>query len=312
MGINKQSFVGIVVLVSVFGLASSRQAAAATSPGITVTPATFRLELKHGQIQNQTSFTLTNGYTSSIALHFSFKTSPNNVSSDSNADPAGQLSIATPDITIQPHDSITQTVTLSDSRLLAPGSQLVDLVVSEVSPGTRAISTVPSIRLPVVIIKDDGAFTRLTATTLPIGGIRTGLPRALSVTIRNTGNVVTAPHGAAIITDGAGNEVSKGVLNSNSQALAPGASVAYTIPLTQLAPSRLLGKYQVSLSYGLGGGLGVQLVRAHFFYIGWQHITGAVLVFILLYAGIRTLLYIRSQPNAAHRGKKSISAARAQ
>ncbi len=283
-------------LAVLLSFCSAQTVHAAPTSGVSITPATFTLELPKGQTTQHQSFTIANHYSSPVTLRFIFQTSRSNVANDAQADPATQLSITNANLTLAAGDTATQIVTLNDSEQLAPGSQLVDLVVSEAVGATAHVSTVPSVRMPLILVKDDGALRSITASQLSLGRIHMNMPGTLSVAIQNKGNMIVNPHGAIILTDSQGKEVGKGVLNNDSQALMPGAKASYTVTMTTLQTSVLLGNYHATLSYGLGGGESVQLVRTNFFYIGWRHIAAVVSIAVLLYAGLRLIVRISTKP----------------
>lgn len=296
MRVNKWHIAAVLSVLFASCNWRSVHAAPAIPGGLTITPATFTLELKKGEQTAAQRFTVINNYNTAVTLHFAFQASTHNVAVAAGRDPATQLKLTNPDITLDPHTSVTQTATLTDSGRLAPGSQLVDLTVSQVSTATQTISTVPSIRMPLVIIKDDGAVASMAAGKLQLHGLHMSMPGTLEVTVKNTGNTISVPHGTLIIADAEGKEVGKGVLNAGGQAIAPDARLTFAVAITNVAPSTLLGNYHATLLYGFGGGQPTQAVSAHFFYIGWRHIAVTVSVAVLLYFGLRLVLHIHAKP----------------
>ncbi|HSW66499.1 MAG TPA: hypothetical protein VLI54_05165 [Bacillota bacterium] len=288
-------------LAVLLSFCSARSAHAASAAGISITPAAFTLELPKGQYTQHQSFTVTNQYASPVVLRFMFQTSDNNVAQAAQADPAKQLALTTTDLTLAAGATATQTVTLTDSDQLAPGSQLVDLVVSEIVGPAAHISAVPSVRMPLILVKDDGAVSSIAASKLTLGGLHMSMPNTLSVTLQNRGNMIVNPHGVITLTDAKGKEVGKGVLNNDAQALMPGAKASYAVAVTPLSASILLGNYHATLSYGLGGGESVQLTSAKFFYVGWRHIAAVVGIAVLLYVGVQLVVRIYKNPLALRR-----------
>jgi hypothetical protein len=258
---------------------------AATPAGITLTPATTTLNLARGQNSQQSSFTISNGYASPVSLHFAFAQSVTTPGAVFSA--VKQLSIMPSDLVINGGTSVASTITLSDNSALAPGSQQVELVITQTAiPGSN-VSVVSSIRMPLVIIKESGAVVSLSAGGLNKPDIAIKLPNTLALNIRNTGNVITIPHGYITVYDPRGREVSKGVINTASAAIAPGSQLHLSGSITPLRHAWLPGIYRVLVSYGIGGGRPDTAMTAHFIYIPLWELLLLLAIAALAYCGRR-------------------------
>ncbi len=273
--------------------------ATAQTAGVFIEPAALTLELQKGDSSTKTTFTVTNNYSTSIGLHFSFAASSDNVNAGTT-DPVKQLSIVPGDSMLPAGGSVTQTVTLRDASGLAPGSQLANLVVSQLLDNSTAVSAKPSVRMPLVLIKDAGAVSGLLASNFGTGGLHMSIPRTVQVTLKNTGNLIAIPHGTIIITDGSGKTVGKGVVNTGSQAVAPGAKLTLNTPVITLAAASLLGNYRTTLSYGLGGDQPSKQVSTRFFFVRIPHIIAIITASLLILVAVKVgLLLLRPRPPLA-------------
>lgn len=272
----------LLLLASVVGLfGAPAQAAASTQAqgGLTLAPAALTLELAKGNQQQTGSFTLTNHYRQPVTLHFALE--PRVGVPGDNV--AAYLAVSYTDLTIAPGESTAQSLTLRDSKQLAPGSQLADLVITQLGAASGNVAVQPSIRMPLTIIKQDGAVASVALSSLSLGHLGILLPGSLTTRIANTGNMVAIPRGVISITAPNGTVVRRGVLNTASQAVSPQATLALTTPLNTLANAYLPGVYRTSVSYGLGGGQPARVATSWFFYIAWWHLLALILLGVTVY-----------------------------
>ncbi|HSX17585.1 MAG TPA: hypothetical protein VLH86_05815 [Patescibacteria group bacterium] len=263
------------------GAATRSSLAAPASGGVTISPAAPTLELKKGEQQATAKFMVTNNYPATITLHFAFEQSANNPLHV--ADPRGQLSLAGSDITLEPGKGAEQVLTLRDDQAMTPGSQSVDLVVSQQGvSGQNGVGVLPSMRLPVTLIKDDGAVTSLGSATIAGPSLAMGVPSAVNVTLHNTGNMNVIPRGVVTVESPTGAVLAKGVLNEASKAVSPGAAITLATKLTILGGATVPGSYTLRVSYGQGGDAAAQTAATQFVFVAWWHIA---VVLAFAYAG---------------------------
>jgi hypothetical protein len=251
-------------------------AAAARAPqspsnpnGITITPAALSLTLAKGQKETSTSFGITNRYPVAVTLQLQFERSQQQLQAK---DPRPQLSMSHRTLSIAPGETAQEAITLRDSNDFAPGSQLVDLVITQQSSAGQGVGILPSVRLPISLIKIEGAITSLNVQTISGGGAAMSLPSTVAVTIRNTGNMVAIPHGTVTIMAPGGKIVGKGALNVASRAISPDAEQTLQTPITSLGAGILPGNYRIAVSYGLGGDTGSETAITSLLYAAWWHI----------------------------------------
>lgn len=245
------------------------QTTATPQAGVQITPATLTLSLAKGESQQSAEFSLTNHYAAPVTLNFSFGQTVATPGAKLSATKQLRTSPAT--VTIQPGATVNQSVVFTDSKDLAPGSQQVELIISQTPGASGNVSIIPSVRMPLVTIKQDGAFAALAASDINKPTFAFDIPKDASFKIENTGNITTIPRGFVTVTDPRGRVASRGVINTASVAIAPGGELRMSTPLTTLQNAIAPGLYKVQVSYGLGGGQAPKIATVQFFYFPmWQ------------------------------------------
>lgn len=250
--------------------------------GLMLTPATLRLSLAKGKAADSAEFTITNKYDRLVTLNFAFEPA---AGTPDAIEPADHLRIKRSYVMLNPGDSLRQVVTLLDSKQLGPGSFPADLVITQTNTTSANVGVLASIRMPLVLVKEDGAVSALGLTTLSGPGLSLIMPRSLTAVIHNTGNMIAIPRGVLTVVGPGGQVLRSGALNTASLAVSPGQDLTLTTPLNQLKDPLLPGFYNIKLSYGLGGGAPVQTATTWFFYIAWWHVMLLGLVAAALYLG---------------------------
>ncbi len=289
----------LLLILGVVFFAAPQHARAVGQGGVSISPATLTLNLAAGSQQQTAGFTLTNRYDQPITLHFGFEPP---AQAPKGVNPAKYLTISYSDITIRAGEATSQTVTLHDSTQLSPGSQLADLVVTQFGAGASNVSIMPSIRLPLVLVKQDGAVSSINLASLKTPFFGLFVPGNATAIFQNTGNMIAIPRGTITITAPDGTVVRRGVLNVSSQAVSPGGKLSLSAPLDRLAHANLPGVYRISVSYGLGGGQKTVVASDWFFYIAWWHLLalamlGAIIYFVRSHAS----RLLHKKPSARHR-----------
>jgi hypothetical protein len=254
--------------------------------GVTISPAAIKLELPAGEVQASADFSVANHYAAPVTLIFSIEADPA-FSADHTQAAAAQVFLAATEMTLQSGQSATQTAVLLDSEDLSPGGQQLTLVVRQAGQAAGAVGVNASIRLPVTIIKQSGAITKLSLGSLLTPGLTLSMPESISATLRNTGNMIAIPHGNVTVTGPGGKLFSEGTVNVASKAVTPGNDITFTTPITQLDTAMLPGIYRVNFSYGLGGDYPPQVVSVAFFYIAWWHFVLLLVLGMAVYFALR-------------------------
>lgn len=258
--------------------------AAETPVGITVAPAALQLGLQKGQQQASTTFTVTNGYKSPVTLSFSMEKPTDERKSTTGSRP--ELAVTDPIITIPAGGTMSQTITLHDTPGLEPGSLQMDMTVTQQGASTSNVGVLPAMRLPVTLIKYDGAVASLGLASIAGPRFAMHMPQQVSVSITNTGNITAIPRGTVTILNSAGTVLGTGILNQPSQAVAPGAVIQLRTAITSQGHGTLPGNYRIAVSYGLGSDNPAKTADMTFIFVTWWHmltIAAALTVGWLLY-----------------------------
>lgn len=257
----------IALLASSLLLAGGVKGVTAAS-GLTITPAALQLKLAKGQTAQTAEFTITNKYDRLVTLNFAFEAP---AGAPANVDPSPYLRVRQNYVMLEPGKSLKQAVTLLDGKGLQPGSTPAELVITQTNTTDSSVGVRASIRLPLALIKEDGAVSALALSGLDTPGFSLLMPGSVTATIRNSGNVVAIPRGSITIVAPGGQVISSGAVNTASLALGPGNKLALTTPLNKVTNPRWPGLYKIQLSYGLGGGQAAKTSSAWFFYAAWWH-----------------------------------------
>ncbi len=274
----------VLSLVCSLTVLTFERTSASEQTGITLSPATLTLDLQPKTTGQTATFDIINHYQTPVTLRFAFDRAIADTTTGPGPPPG--LSVAQPELTLSPGQTARQTVALQDSPQLQPGSQRADLVVAVVGGQSSTVAISPSIRMPIIIVKLDGAVSAVTFKHFDLGALRLTTPQTLTATIGNSGNTITIPRGTVTISDTiSGSAVSRGALNISSVAISPGSSQPLTSTLYKVHNPILPGIYRVSLDYGLGGGRAVKHASQTYIYIAWWHygiLAGAVVLAFLL------------------------------
>lgn len=278
------------VLVGCF-LGISSKGVSAQNTGLTITPATLTLSVPKGETDKTTTFTLSNHYPRPVTIRFAFEA---RTGSPSSTNPGSYLKLAQDVVTIDANGSFTQTILFRDETSVTPGSHQADLVITQIAAQTSDVSVQPSVRMPVVLVKEDGAISSIALTKLSGSGFHLTMPESLTATISNTGNMIAIPRGFVQISTIGGSVIRKGVLNTSSFAVSPSGNVALATPLNALNAALWPGFYKTTVSYGLGGGQASASVSSWFVYVAWWHLV--ILVCLIVAARyLRTYVAARTR-----------------
>jgi hypothetical protein len=280
-------FAGIVISAPVNAVTPSSAAGS-----ITITPAAVKLELAKGASEATTTVNITNNYAAAVALHFAVDKSQQNTGTPDTA--RSHMTFSSADVTVAAGETLRQVVTLHDAATISPGSQAADMVVTHGNQPGQGVGVLPSMRLPVTIIKQDGAITSLGLTNIAGPSVAMSVPATINVTLHNTGNMVAIPRGVISIESPSGNVLASGVLNEASLAVSPGRDITLAAKLTKLGSAVLPGAYSVRLSYGLGGDAATATATKQFVFVAWwQPLAVAALAFVAWYMVIRRDIFHR-------------------
>ncbi len=270
------------------------------SGGITIAPATLTIGLAKNETQHSATFTVTNNYSVPVTLHFAVtKSTANNKSA---LDVSKLLTAAQSDLQIGAGQSATQIITLTDNASLAPGSQLATLIVSQQTPTSTGsqVGVAASVNVPIVTVKQAGAISSLGQGMLQTPNLAWTLPKTITTTVNNTGNVIAIPHGYITVQAPNGRLVASGAVNIASAAVSPGASLSLNAPVTNVYRALWPGMYRLTFSYGLGHGQPTQSTSVRILYLAWWHAVLLVGILVALYYVVRVTIRTLGQGGGDH------------
>jgi hypothetical protein len=292
----------ILALAVGMGLAAMWAQQVIAQGGLTLSPATATLTLDKGTKEQQATFRLVNHYNAPLTLGFAFTQAANAL--PDAADPKTYLAVKRSKLTLAAGQTATQTIIFKDSAALQPGSHAVDLVITQSSGAQTGVGVLPGIRMPLTVVKADGAISDIAMSGFGALRFAYDLPGSLSATLHNSGNMVAIPRGFITVTGPGGSVVSQGVLNTASLAVTPGKDIALTTPLTKLKNALWPGMYHATLSYGLGGGRQAKTTSFSFVYVAWWHVVALAAAVAAGYVAAKQLVHLLALRAKAHPAPK--------
>jgi hypothetical protein len=281
--------VGLAVVVASY-VTAAIASAATPAAGITISPAAITLNLQKGAATASSTFSVANHYSASVVVRFAIE--PSRQQALGSDDARKHIAVQHARLTIAGNSTASQTVTFTDGKDVTPGSLTADLVVSQETNAVQGVGILPSLRLPVTAVKYDGAVASLGAAAIAGPRVAMSIPKDVTLTLTNTGNMIAIPRGVVTIQASNGTTVGKAVLNEASVAVMPGASTQLRAPVTTLSTATMPGPYTIRADYGLGGDSPSQSVQAAFIFVAWWHVAVLIAVVAAVWYGIRQRQYL--------------------
>ena len=295
---------GLVVLA--VGLMVPATAAAASTPagqGLTISPAILQLTLGATEPQNSYDLTLTNHTSAVQNLNLSlidFGTldetgglfligQPNDFERKYGL--AAWMSVSQPVVTIEPGATVVEKVTITNESSLTSGGHYGAVLIktdTDQPAGDQArVDFKPIVTELLFLNKTGGDIFSLKLLNIQKPGGLTGLPSSVKLRFQATGNVHVVPRGLVTILDPAGREVSRGIINEDSDIVLPGAirqvQVAMHAERTVVVP----GRYTIVVNYRYDGQDGDTRVEQSFYFIN-----GPLLVSWLIILALAAVLSV--------------------
>ena len=241
---------------------------AATNGGITVSPAYQDVTLSPNQVSASQEFFITNN--EALPLTFDLTTVDMGALNDSGgvvftgltADYESKYGLAkwinlkqaTVTIAARSTQKIDFDIVVDDS--FGPGGHYGAIVakpVFDISPSQNQIQLSPRIASLLLVKKVGGEVLDLTATNPTIKSRYWKLPDVIKLSFHNKGNVHLVPRGLVIISDSAGHEVGRGVINPESSYTLPEISRNYSVKINYSKSLLWPGKYLLKTAYRFDG-----------------------------------------------------------
>ena len=256
-------------VLALFGLVFGfNKVQAATNGGITVSPAYQDVTLSPNQVSASQEFFITNN--EALPLTFDLATVDMGALNDSGgvvftgltADYESKYGLAkwinlkqaTVTIAARSTQKIDFDIVVDDS--FGPGGHYGAIVakpVFDISPSQNQIQLSPRIASLLLVKKVGGEVLDLTATNTTIKSRYWKLPDVIKLSFHNKGNVHLVPRGLVIISDSAGHEVGRGVINPESSYTLPEISRNYSVKINYSKSLLWPGKYLLKTAYRFDG-----------------------------------------------------------
>ena len=252
-----------VASVCVSILCLSGTAAAASAPGISVSPAIVQLSLNQMQTEATFPVRITNMTGAPVVIsveasEFAAQGDTGGIrfldASESAADGHGLAALLAGNRQMIPlANGTTETITmrLTDVSGLAAGGHYAALLYRVSGSGANGNVSIQPAVATLVFVSTEGKGTQEVQLSTPlIGVVEPSLPDRLDVVFSNTGNTQTAPHGVIQVVDPSGHVAGQGVINADSGLILPGSKRLFTVQLTaQTMSLRWPGVYHLKVLY---------------------------------------------------------------
>lgn len=293
------------VTMMVFSVAHG-QAAPISYKGITVTPAIVNIDLQSGQAKANFELTVTNNTKQDQVLTLSsidFEAS-NQLGglsfqgSDVNKHGlASWLDYGKEPIGLAPGESKSIPVIVDNRADLSPGGHYAAVLFkansATSSEGANRVALNPVVSSLIFVRKLDGAQSKLELLQISTLNTVLSMPDAANITIKNTGNVQETPRGIVTITDPFSHEVSRGILNTDSNQVLPESTRLFQTPLIDTGRAWIPGKYTITVQYRYEGSVKVKQASATFWYINPVGIASLVVLVAIAWIVIQNRRNVR-------------------
>lgn len=277
--------------------------AAPIATGITVSPAIEQISLSQNQSSATYATQITNNTTAQVVISISAEDftalnqtgsisfyNSNQLSSNNPHGLLNYLSIAYPEVALQPGQSQTVPVTILNANKLAAGGHYAALLfkVSHLASAKGNRITINQVVSSLVFLSTYGQGTQSVTLTTPVtGSLLTTLPQVINAVFVNTGNTQTAPRGYLQILDSSSRIVSQGQINTDSSLILPQSKRLFGLNLIQTKRHLWPGVYLLKIYYRHDGQTTYSVYEQKFLFVNQSIIAVniAVLLALALLAG---------------------------
>jgi hypothetical protein len=161
------------------------------------------------------------------------------------------------------------TITFADSVSLSPGGHYVSLLLTQKAQSSAGVGLESAVSVLLYVVKESGATRSVEATDVSLPRVALfGVPKGVTASIQNTGNVAVVPRGALAFHAG-GHIIASGVLNDAFAPLQPSKTARYNVQVTPVKSSYLPARVQVRISYRYDGAQEIKTLDRSFWYVPW-------------------------------------------
>lgn len=267
----RRAFLGLLLPLVALGLDVSGSLLApataddyAPQSGITMSPTYKNVTISSGLLEAHNTITLTNHSGLDLAAtlraaDLSELNAEGNISFGQAGKPLSKYGLAKwmvlPDgdnVALPKGQTVNVPVNIENRADLAPGGHYGAVVVAVTPAGAAAASNKVQFKQQLasffIVTKEGGLNFGLKLISFTADEQKS-IPGSVSLKFESTGNVHVVPRGYVTVQDPAGKVVAKGFINQESTLVLPGASRVYQTTLTQVAKSKLPGRYKVTAYY---------------------------------------------------------------
>lgn len=285
--------------------------------GITVSPAVNKVTLGIGQKDAVLNIAVTNNTKQVVDLSASaidFKSLNNSGGLAFIGAGSNQLSnkhgladwivFPTPQIHLEPNQSIPVPVTIQNRDDLPPGGHYAAVLFKAVNPPANIganhvpINQVVSSLVFVQKLGGEKYGIKLAAPKVPTSWFH--MPTNVNLSFTNTGNTQEVPYGVVTITDPFGTEVARGQINTDQTLVLPDSTRIYRTPLLKTSRAWYTGVYKVHVAYRSDGISNYQHVKSDFYYVNFGFF-GLVLLIILVFG-----IVVRKSPKLLRSARRKL------
>jgi len=299
-GKSSRTLVASLLLVGgiSFGALGHASANSLTYKGITLTPAVVNIALQPDQQAAQFTVNVTNNTRTSQTLQLStldFRSlnetggvafvGSNAAQLTSTHGLASWLDFDKTPLELAPHASKNVSVTVDNRSDLAPGGHYAAILfranTADTTTGTNHVAINQVVSSLVFVSKVDGARYGIKLVKTSVDGNWLHLPSTANVVFQNTGNIQSVPRGLVTVNSPTSREVSRGIINPDSNLVLPDSRRLYQVKLTPTGRVWWPGMHHLTLQYRYDGSAELQTTTTTFFYAS-PAVTGVIIVLLLV------------------------------
>lgn len=241
------------VLASVFTLCSS-EVFAQQQAGITVTPGVIKTSVSGERTSQLTDVTVRNNYEIPVRLTAELR---NVDETSARLVPSGELSgelrdvlrLSDTDIVIPARSDKRISVQASFTAALKPGGHYAALMLSEQSVSSASLSLRSAVSVAIYLTNETGVSEKFDLQSFDSSSTVFSLPKNVTVSLKNSGNVHSIPRGVATVIGTNGKIISKGVINVGSNPVLPGKEFEANVALSHISRPFWPQRINISLEY---------------------------------------------------------------
>jgi len=274
----------VILLVSTASLALIVPVSAQTMPssGLSVSPAIRQISLASGQHSATFTTEITNNSSeqANIGVSVDDFTALNTTGSAiflNNADrltaPHGLAHWMSPELgtfTLEAHTTQKVPIHIRDAASMAPGGHygavIFRLLPVRTNAAVNRLASNTEVSVLVFVTTSNPGRQALSLTPPKLDSFTFSMPASVNLVFTNDGDVQTSPRGVVTLTDQAGHEISRGIVNVDSGLVLPGTRRLYQVLLDTPSEFAMPGQYTLTVYYRADGSIQLSRYARTFFY----------------------------------------------